>query len=178
MSRQMSKELDDYLSRKRDDSERFRELIDYAQKKESTKKTNPAKDEEVMLVKEKSNVEYYLDKKIGKLKKGEKETIDLEEISTQDLKQVNEKPEGFFANLKNKIKEFFSPAKEEIPEGDEDIAQLTPQEQVREDMKVVALFTKNLINRLSRREAELLKNDPQFKQFKEIMIKYNVIKKE
>lgn len=158
-----SKEMDSYLESK-GDKERFSELVDYA----STKAMKGEKSE-VIVINEKSNFQYYLDKTIGKLKR--KKHVDVEDIEEEDLEKVEEKEISWYDNLVNRIKDFFYPD-EDNEEGPEE----KEYDETTEDFKKIAKFTTKLINMLPRRKAELLKKDSDFKEFKEILRKRKLIK--
>ena len=169
MSKQhFNKEMENYLNKK-EDSERFSELVDIA-----TQRAEKGEKGEVIIIKEKSNFQYYLDKTLGRLKK--KKHVDIEDIEDEELEKVQEKPEDFVTNIINKIKDFFSPGEEDYEEDTENDEEDSEVDEVKEDFRAMAKFATKLINQLPRRKAEALKEDKDFKMFKEILKKREIIK--
>ncbi len=170
-----NKELSGYLNKRNDDDYRFRELVDYAQMKAER---GDKDGEEIVVIKEKSNFQFYLDKTVGKLREAKKpETEDEEDINDEELAEMAEKPEGFFTNLSNRMRDFFSPSdevQEEMDEAAEEEDGLP--EDVREDFRKLTEFTKDILTRLHKRDLELVKKDPRFSEFKEILQRRKIIK--
>ena len=162
-----SKEMDSYLDKK-ESKERFSELVDFA-----SVKAMKGEKSEVIIINEKSNFQYYLDKTIGKLKK--KKHVDVEDIQEEELDEIEEKEESLFQNLINRMKDFFAPGDDE-PIEDENLEEEKEIDEVNEDFKKIARFTTKIINQLPRRKAEELKRDSDFKDFKEILKKRKLIK--